>query len=487
MVAINIIFLFLFLILWIKTKRYDIESIQELDDKVHPLKKMYPLGLYLCDKTPLKGLLDKIIYIDDSLKALHVGEPLNQVKRIYICKKVVLTVVILLLTNLFALGYTIKEENIIFNGSYIKRPGENEGSKSITLDVLVSEDDGPILEEEITLEVKEAEYDTQELERKFAYGKQYIDKKVLGNNVNADEIRTNLNFVTGIPETKIRVSWETNNIKLIDKDGTVYNKSLLNSELVEVTATLSYKDTKELYTMFFKVFPKEYTKEELVRIRLQEILREEDINSKKETVFKLPNSIDEQKVTWAEKEDHTTAILFIFGTLAGVLIFIIMDQNLISLVDKRNKEMLMDYPEIINKFTLLVGAGMSLSNAWIKIAKDYKEKIAKKRFAYEEINITASELMLGTSEVIAYERFGRRVKLLPYLRFSSLIAQNVKKGSGELLNQLELEAAEAFEERKELAKRLGEEAATKLLIPMVLMLLIVLSIIMVPGMLSFGL
>ena len=87
--------------------------------------------------------------------------------------------------------------------------------------------------------------------------------------------------------------------------------------------------------------------------------------------------------------------------------------------------------------------------------------------------------MLGTSEVIAYERFGRRVKLLPYLRFSSLIAQNVKKGSGELLNQLE--------ERKELAKRLGEEAATKLLIPMVLMLLIVLSIIMVPGMLSFGL
>ncbi|GAA4654759.1 hypothetical protein GCM10023142_18970 [Anaerocolumna aminovalerica] len=487
MVAINIIFLFLFLILWIKTKRYDIESIQELDDKVHPLKKMYPLGLYLCDKTPLKGLLDKIIYIDDSLKALHVGEPLNQVKRIYICKKVVLTVVILLLTNLFALGYAIKEENIIFNGSYIKRPGENEGSKSITLDVLVSEDNGPILEEEITLEVKEAEYDTQELERKFAYGKQYIDKKVLGNNVNADEIRTNLNFVTGIPETKIRVSWETNNIKLIDKDGTVYNKSLLNSELVEVTATLSYKDTKELYTMFFKVFPKEYTKEELVRIRLQEILREEDINSKKETVFKLPNSIDEQKVTWAEKEDHTTAILFIFGTLAGVLIFIIMDQNLISLVDKRNKEMLMDYPEIINKFTLLVGAGMSLSNAWIKIAKDYKEKIAKKRFAYEEINITASELMLGTSEVIAYERFGRRVKLLPYLRFSSLIAQNVKKGSGELLNQLELEAAEAFEERKELAKRLGEEAATKLLIPMVLMLLIVLSIIMVPGMLSFGL
>lgn len=129
---------------------------------------------------------------------------------------------------------------------------------------------------------------------------------------------------------------------------------------------------------------------------------------------------------------------------------------------------------------------MSLSNAWIKIAKDYKEKTTKKRFAYEEISLTAGELMLGTSEVIAYERFGRRVKLLPYLRFSSLIAQNVKKGSAELLNQLELEAAEAFAERKELAKRMGEEAGTKLLVPMVVMLLLVLAIIMVPAMLSFG-
>lgn len=486
MVAINIIFLFLFLILWIKTKRYDIESIQELDDKIHPLKKLYPMGLYLCDKTPLKGLLDKGVYIDDSLKALHVGEPLNQVKRIYICKKVVLTVVILLFANLFAIGYKMKEKNIIFNGSYIKRPGANEGIKSITLDVLVSEDNKPILEEEITLEVEEAEYDTQELAKKFVYGKQYIDQNVLGNNRGADEIKTDLNFITRIPETRIRVSWETNNTKLIDKDGTVYNKGLLKSELVEVTATLSYKERNELYTMFFKVFPKEYTKEELTRTRLQEVLKEEEINSKEENVFKLPNSMDEQKITWAEKEDHTATMIFVFGTVAGVLIFIIMDRNLMSLVDKRSKEMLMDYPEIINKFTLLVGAGMSLSNAWIKIGKDYKEKATKKRFAYEEINITAGELMLGTSEVIAYERFGSRVKLLPYLRFSSLIAQNVKKGSGELLNQLELEAAEAFEERKELAKRMGEEAATKLLMPMVLMLLIVLAIIMVPAMLSFG-
>jgi len=485
-VVINIIFFALFFLLWIRTKRYDRETIQELDNKIHPFKKLYSLGLYLYDKTPLNKLLNKSVFINDSLKVLHVGEPLEQVKRIYICKKIVLTIIIFSLANLFALGYKATEKKVIFNKTYVKRPGENEGSKSITLDVLVSEDNEPLLEEDITLEIKEMEYSTLELKKKFAYGKQYIEQKVLGINTSGDEIRTDLNFITRIPETRIRVSWETNNSKLIDKDGTVYNKGLTKSELVEVTATLSYMEQEELYTMFFKVFPKEYTKEEMARTRLQEVLKEEELNSREKSVFKLPDSMYDQKIAWAEKEDHTSAMVLAFGIFAGILIFILMDRNLESLVDKRNKEMLMDYPEIINKFTLLVGAGMPLSNAWIKIAKDYKDKTAKKRYAYEEINITAGELMLGTSEVTAYERFGRRAKLLPYLRFSSLIAQNVKKGSNELLNQLELEAAEAFEERKELAKRMGEEAATKLLVPMILMLLIVLAIIMVPALLSFG-
>ena len=486
MLIINIIIIVLFLILWIRTKRYDIESIQGLDEKLHPFKKLYPLGLYLCDRTPLKLLLHKNAFIDDSLMALHVGEQLSQVKRIYICKKVVLVTIVLFLTNLFSLGYKMNEETIITSGNYIRRPKDNEGSESITLDVLVTEDNVPILEEEIVVEVEEEEYDKEELEKKFAYGKEYIDQTVLGNNLSTDEIRKNLYFVSQIPQTRIQVSWETNNSKLIDHDGVVYNEGLLENQLIEVTAALSYKGKKELYTMYFNVFPKEYTKEEITRNRLQETLREEDIKSITEEYYKLPDSINEQKISWAEKEDNTASILFIFGTLAGIFIFILMDRNLINLVDQRNKEMLLDYPEIINKFTLLVGAGMSLSNTWIKIAKDYKDKAAKKRFAYEEINITAGELMIGTSEVIAYERFGRRVKLLPYLRFSSLIAQNVKKGSSELLNQLELEATEAFEERKELAKRMGEEAGTKLLLPMVLMLLIVLAIIMVPVFVSFG-
>ena len=49
---------------------------------------------------------------------------------------------------------------------------------------------------------------------------------------------------------------------------------------------------------------------------------------------------------------------------------------------------------------------------------------------------------------------------------------------------LKLESIQAFEERKAQAKRLGEEAGTKLLLPMFLMLAMVLVIVIVPAFLT---
>ena len=49
----------------------------------------------------------------------------------------------------------------------------------------------------------------------------------------------------------------------------------------------------------------------------------------------------------------------------------------------------------------------------------------------------------------------------------------------------EKEALEAWDERKRKARVLGETAATKLLVPMVMMLAVVMAIIMIPAFLSF--
>ena len=91
------------------------------------------------------------------------------------------------------------------------------------------------------------------------------------------------------------------------------------------------------------------------------------------------------------------------------------------------------------------------------------------------------EMENGISEARAYERFGKRCRLLPYMRLSGVLVQNLQKGAKGALVLLEQEALAAFAERKETAKKRGEEAGTKLLLPMFGLLGIVLVIVMAPA------
>ena len=77
-----------------------------------------------------------------------------------------------------------------------------------------------------------------------------------------------------------------------------------------------------------------------------------------------------------------------------------------------------------------------------------------------------------------------RCNVSSYRKLGTLLSQNLRKGSGGLTEILGREAEEAFEDRKNLAKKLGEEAGTKLMIPMFLMLIIVFSIVIIPAFLS---
>ncbi len=98
---------------------------------------------------------------------------------------------------------------------------------------------------------------------------------------------------------------------------------------------------------------------------------------------------------------------------------------------------------------------------------------------------TAGQIGSGQSEGRAYSEFGRRCGLQAYLKLSTLLEQSQKNGSRQLRQALELEMVSAFEQRKNLAKKLGEEAGTKLLLPLFMMLGVVMVMIVVPAFLAF--
>ncbi len=129
---------------------------------------------------------------------------------------------------------------------------------------------------------------------------------------------------------------------------------------------------------------------------------------------------------------------------------------------------------------------MTAKRAWKQIVRDYEKQKAfyGMHHVYEEMILAWNEMESGITEANSYLNFGRRCDTQEYVRFSALLSQNLRKGTKGLTEILRTESIQAFEERKADARRMGEEAGTRLLLPMFLMLAIVLVIIMVPALMT---
>ena len=85
-----------------------------------------------------------------------------------------------------------------------------------------------------------------------------------------------------------------------------------------------------------------------------------------------------------------------------------------------------------------------------------------------------------------YQEFGKRCGEARYRRLSFLLSVHLKRGNGQLLTLLAQEADGAQEDRRNMAKKAGEEAGTRLLFPMMLMLVVVMFLVLLPAYLDFG-
>ena len=98
------------------------------------------------------------------------------------------------------------------------------------------------------------------------------------------------------------------------------------------------------------------------------------------------------------------------GIVTAILVWFYSDKELDKQMNERKKQMLLDYPEIINKFTLLVNAGMTIRQAWYKISGIIRERPYITHYLRDmhmrDVDYP-KELMLGIAEYDAYEQFGR--------------------------------------------------------------------------------
>lgn len=171
---------------------------------------------------------------------------------------------------------------------------------------------------------------------------------------------------------------------------------------------------------------------------------------------------------------------FIFAAALLLTVFYAGDRELDKKIKKRNFYIQYDFPDFLNKLVLLINAGMTVPRAWEKIVRDRQSLTP----LYEELSITYLEIRNGKPEMAAYEDFARRCRVKEITKFVTLIIQNLRKGSGELVPLLKLQSNECWELRKNMARRLGEEASTKLVLPLMIMFVGILVIVMLPAVLQ---
>ena len=146
------------------------------------------------------------------------------------------------------------------------------------------------------------------------------------------------------------------------------------------------------------------------------------------------------------------------------------------------------YPEVINTFVILLGAGLSTQRAWIKITEDYLEKRKSLEShvepIYEEMQIASLQMHNGASPKEALEQFASRVKVKEIRQFVSILSQNLKRGDEYILSHLRELNTQAWEIRKKCVQEKSEEVDTKLLIPMMLMLVVILIVVLAPAVMT---
>ncbi len=342
--------------------------------------------------------------------------------------------------------------------------------------------------ERITLSVPARAYSGEEIEEAFSAAIEALDEIILGENLSFQTINRNMDLVTEIPGSPVTLSWETDRPLLIDSRG------LLSDEIPEEGAEVTVKAKVELqgetteYSRKVQVYPMQMEGREAILKALQKAVEQRNEAHPEETAYYLPESLNGEALTWSKVPDLTGLELMALAAGAGAACWAAKGRDEEKARQKREEQMLRDYPEIISKMVLLLGAGLGMRKVLERIAMDYRKHLAlggEKRFAYEELVMTCREMDNGIPEQEAYQRMGMRMGTGVYRSLAVLLTQNLKKGSKGLLELLKQESQEAFEERRRQAKTTGEKASTKLLLPMGMMLAVVLVILTVPAFLSF--
>ncbi|MBD2867775.1 type II secretion system F family protein [Paenibacillus arenilitoris] len=172
-------------------------------------------------------------------------------------------------------------------------------------------------------------------------------------------------------------------------------------------------------------------------------------------------------------------LLLAMGLLFGVLLAVRPVVEAGRRVERRKRQLITELPEMLSKLMLLVGAGETVQQA---LARCLEGKDAKHPL-YKEWGDAVSSLRNGQSFSEAMERFNRRCAVQEVSIFTTVLLLNYRRGGEHFALALRELSYTLWEKRKAIARSRGEEASSKLVFPLVGILLVLMVLVAAPAVL----
>jgi hypothetical protein len=375
--------------------------------------------------------------------------------RLFIAERLTLAFVILLVFTTLSLVIALKSN--IAENELLKN--EFEGGAHYSYYEYVISDKGLSATGELSIKVPAMKATSSEA---LDYIHEVIE--VVALNLSQDEYGVHHTYSKlNCPVTykQVSIDWLSSDTKYLLNNGQLRYAHIAESESVNLFATFHFQNitiTKK-YELVLYQLPLSASEEVLEAALMDAIDYQTD-----STQLILPSEIDGYAVKWYEKKAFLTeAKMFVIGIILSVLFYFLKAKSLDEKITERKDHMLIRLPYLINKIALLIQAGMTFHGAWNKIIEDYirlKNTSSIKYELYEEMIITLNDMARGTSELVAYELFSKRIGLKEVFRFITIVTQNIKKGNRMLSIALMDLSYQAWQQREIIAKTKGEKAST---------------------------
>lgn len=166
----------------------------------------------------------------------------------------------------------------------------------------------------------------------------------------------------------------------------------------------------------------------------------------------------------------------IFGLVAVYAVYDAGANAMGNELKKRSEACLMEFSNVVSKLALLMNSGMILRDAWFVVADSKQGPI------YDLMKNACHAMNNGKSDIDAVYDFGIQSNAPEIRKFAGILIQNMSKGGSDMTIFLTQQSTELWSHKRQMMLQKGDEAAAKLLMPTMLMLLGILLIIIVSAM-----